>query len=352
MSKDLASEIEDLIGANDEEATVTQFLDTGYPPLNFALSSRYDGGMPVGRIVEMYGPPSSGKTAVSTRAMIAAQQMGGIAGFMDHEHSFDQKLAAKLGLDLSPGRFIFKKPRTFEESITLCIKVAVHIRKNKLIPADAPICWVFDSLASMVPASKMYDKDGKERGVDDYSMHDNTALARATSAVMPSFALHCEELSICAIFLNQERTKPGVMYGDPKTTPGGDSPKFYASIRVQLGGRRLTKGSGADAEVVGMEIGAKVVKNKVSRPFLKAAWRFLFQEDGTGKFDTVGSLIEFLCANELLTTSGARVTFEGKSYFKSKLAELIEKEERLGDLIALLPATHEPVVEIPEEEAA
>lgn len=348
----LAKEMETLIGGNDEQSTVDAFLDTGYAPLNYALSSRYDGGMPVGRIVEIFGPPSSGKTAIATAAMAAAQRLGGIAGFNDHERSFDMHLAPNLGLDLTPGRFIFKKPRTFEESLTLCCRVAEHVRTKKLITATAPIAWVFDSLASMVPQSKMFDgKTGAVRSADSYNMHDNTALARATSAAFPAFAQFCEELNICAMFLNQMRTKPGVTYGDPTTTPGGDAPKFYASARIQLGGSRITKGKGAEAEVLGMAIGARVVKNKVARPFLRASWRFLFQPDGSGKFDTVGSMIEFLIANKMIEEPAkGRILWDGKSLFKSQATEIIERESRLGELLALLPKHKEPVVVIPEGE--
>lgn len=336
----IAKEMEALIGGNDEQTTVTHWLNTGYPPLNHVLSGRYDGGMPCGRIVEMFGPPSAGKTAISTEVMKAAQAAGGIAGFMDHERSFDQRLAVKAGLDTSPGRFIFKTPKTFEESIALCIKVGQHVRQKKLIDEHAPIAWVFDSLASMVPAQKM------EKDVDAYNMNDTTALARVTSAVFPAFAQWVEELGIMALFLNQMRTKPGVVYGDPTTTPGGDSPKFYASIRVQLGAKRLKKGD----EILGQEIGCKVIKNKVARPFQTASWKFMFQPDGTGKFDTIGSLLDFMVANKLIEASGSRIQWDGKSLFRSQAIAIIEKEGRLGELIAMLPAHMEPHVEIPEED--
>lgn len=340
---DFSKELAGLIGLNDEAATVSMWLDTGYPPLNFALSGRYDGGMPAGRIVEMFGPPSAGKTAISTKVMAAAQAAGGVAAFMDHERSFDINLGAKLGLETSFPRFIYKTPRTFEESINNGIKLGQALRQKKAIPDTAPIAIVWDSLASMVPQSKM------EKDVDGYTMADQTALPRATSAVFPALAQWAEELNMLCLFLNQMRTKPGVVYGDPTTTPGGDSPKYYASTRIQLGAKRLTTGTGETKEIVGQEIGCNVVKNKVARPFMKASWRFMFQPDGTGKFDTVGSMVDFMIANKLLDSSGARVTWKGKSYYKSQLAEVIEKAGEYGELLALLPSTLEPVVEIPVE---
>jgi protein RecA len=355
---EIAKSLAGAIGANDEESTVTQFLDTGYAPFNYALSSKWDGGFAVGRIAELAGPSSSGKTAISTRCMAAAQKMGGIAAFMDHERSFDSNLAKNIGLDLAPHKFIFKKPRTFEESLTMTIAAAGHIRDKKLIGKDAPLCFVYDSLASMVPMSALIDKKtGKDKAMDDRSMHDNTALARATSASFPAFNQMCEELNICAIFLNQIRMKLNVKYGDPRTTPGGEAPKFYASQRVMLGGaKKIAKGEGADAEVLGMEISAGVNKNKVSRPFLKASWRFMFQADGSGKFDVERSLVEFLVAEKVLTSpANGYVTWDGKRFHKEALARQLEAAGPAGmkALSALLPTAYEPpiVAELALEEA-
>jgi recombination protein RecA len=360
-SNDLASSLTALIGANDESATVKQWLDTGYPPFNHALSSKWDGGFPVGRIIELSGPASSGKTAIATKAMIAAQKMGGIAAFMDHEHSYDQSLAEKLGLDASPGRFVYKKPRTYEDSLTLAVTIGKHVRDKKLIKPDAPICIVFDSLASMVPQSALYEmKNGKrtgaEKGLDDRNMHDNTALARATSGSMPAFSLYCEELGICAIFLNQIRMKLGVMYGDPRTTPGGEAPKFYASQRIMLGGaKKVQKGKGEDAEVLGVSISAGVIKNKCSRPFTKADWRFMYQPDGSGRFDVERSMVEFLEGEGAIATGSKAgyVVWDGKQVYKEHLARDIQDRNALSELIALLPAEYAaPIMtEIPIEGA-
>src|SRR5690606_32626248 len=146
-AEEIAKSLAGAIGANDDESTVTHFLDSGFPPLNNASSSGWEGCFPVGRIIEIAGPASAGKTALATRAMAAAQQMGGIAGFNDHERSFSLRLAPQLGLDPTPGRFVFKKPKTFESSLMICTTAAEHVRQKRLIPDEAPICWVFDSLA-------------------------------------------------------------------------------------------------------------------------------------------------------------------------------------------------------------
>lgn len=349
--EDIMKALTGVIGENDESSTVEQYLDTGFPPLNHAASSRWDGGLPVGRLVEVAGPPSAGKTAIATRVMASAQKMGGVAGFNDHERSFSITLAPRLGLDITPGRFIFKKPRTFEESVAIFQLACQTIRQKKLIDKKAPICWVFDSLAAMVPQSVLIDSKGKERSAEDRNMNDNTALARATSNHFPALAMLAEELNVCVIFLNQLRTKIGVMFGDPRKTTGGESPAFYFSQRIWLGASQIKIGT----EVTGTEVTGKFVKNKVSRPFLKASWRFMFKADGTGFFDAERSLIEFLnenkCFPEVDPVTGkapkaGHVLWEGKQIARESLARKIEAEGSAGfdKLKALLPTRYEPEV--------
>lgn len=354
-AEDVAASLAGVIGKNDDESTVRQFLDTGFPPLNFASSSDWNGGLPVGRMMEIAGPPSSGKTAIATAAMASAQRAGGISGFMDHERSFSTVLAPKLGLDISPSKFVFKKPRTFEESLQIAIVAGTHIRKNKLIKKDAPICWVFDSLASMVPQSALYEmKAGKiigERSLEDRNMNDNTALARATSNAFPAFAQQCEELDICAIFLNQMRSKIGVLYGDPRKTTGGNAPEFYFSQRLWLGAAQVKKGT----EIIGQDVTGKFVKNKVARPFREATWRFAYHEDGTGRFDRERSMVDFLMETGALPKIGKGATeWEGKQIYPDALARKIETEGKFDELKKLLPAKYEPpvVAEVELTEAA
>lgn len=354
-AKEIAKGLESIIGGNDEEATVKQFLDTGFPPLNMALSGKWDGGLPVGRVIEISGPPSAGKTAISTCAMASAQKADGIAAFKDHERSFSLKLAPRLGLDITPGRFIYKKPETLEESFALMVAGATFIRENKMIPATAPMAWVFDSAAAMVPRALLYDSKGKPKDPSERNMKDNLALATAMSQQLPIVAQKAEDLGICVIVLNQLRTKPGVMYGDPTYTPGGDAKEFYFSTRVRLGAKKIQAGEGAAAEVIGMEVTGKTIKNKINRPFLSATWRFMFNKDGTGRFDYERSLVEFLIKEKILEAPGSSVIFKGEK-FRSRelLARHIETTKAMDELKALLPSTYDPPapVETEEEEAA
>lgn len=339
---DIMAALMGVIGKNDEEATVKHWLDTGFPPLNHGSGARWNAGLPVGRLIEVAGPPSSGKTAIATAAMAACQAAGGVAGFMDHERSFSLTLAPRLGLDTTPGRFIYKKPETFEESVALYTLAVKTIREKKLIAKDAPICWVFDSLAAMVPNSIYYDSKGKPRDPGDRNMNDNTALSRATSAHFPAIAQIAEEHDVCVIFLNQLRTKIGVMFGDPRKTTGGDTPAYYFSQRIWLSASQVKKGT----EVVGMEVKGKFMKNKVSRPFVEAKWFFMFEPDGTGRFDREKSLIEFLAEQKILPagTKAGTVEWNGKQYAKDVLAKAIRDTGQIQKLIDLLPAEYEPPV--------
>jgi recombination protein RecA len=341
------------LAKHDELSTVKHYLDTGYPPLNHALSSRWDGGMASGRIIEIYGPESAGKTAIATMAMISAQKAGGYAAFADHERSFAQHLAVGMGLDPHPGRFLYRKPNTFEESLALCIEVAMVIREKKLIKPEAPICWVFDSLPFMIPNSVFYDpKTGKPKPLGQRSMHDNTALARATSANMPAFAQLVDDLNICAIFLNQIRLNIGVVYGNPETTPGGKTPRYVYSTRISLGIQKIAKGEGKDAEITGSKITARTTKNKVSRPFQAASFILDYTEDGKARFNFHRSMIEFLKGEKLLKTAGAYVEWEGKKYFSGQLADkLMAEPDGYDKLKALLPAEYQAPI-ISDDEVA
>ncbi|GAL23035.1 RecA protein [Vibrio maritimus] len=176
-TKDAAAAIDEIFGGEPETRGVNVWLDTGYPPLNEALSGDPFKGLPCGRIVQMYGDSSSGKTLISTEAMSAAQRQGGLALFMDHERSFMKHLAEENGLDTRKGYFSLQFPDTFEESITKAIKWSHYIRDNEIISPDAPLIVVYDSLASMVPRQKL-DKDA-----DELKMNDSLALAKCCSSV-------------------------------------------------------------------------------------------------------------------------------------------------------------------------
>lgn len=327
----LADKLESMFGPSAEPATINSWLNTGFDPLNYALSGSYDGGFPGGRLVEIFGPESSGKTWLATQAMSAAQRQGGFSGFHDHERSFLPHVGEGLGLDVGRKKFRLEKPETFEGSVSQFIKVSTAVRDLRMIADNAPMCWVFDSLANMIPQDK-FKKD-----VTELNMNDMTMLARVSSQVLPVVSMHAERLNCTVIFLNQMRLKPGVVYGDPNTTPGGNAMKFQATTRIQLGATRLTRDEGGEKVMYGQQVVARCVKNKGARPFMTAKWQFLFGEDGIGRFDVAGSLLDFLLAKKVLTMSGKYVVWpDGSKHYKSVLAKKLTDEGRVGELQAMI----------------
>jgi recombination protein RecA len=323
----LAKALGEAIGENAEQTGIKNYIDTGYGPLNAIISGRADGGIPQGRLMEMYGPSSSGKTAIATQMLINAQKAGGVAGFMDHERSFNIELAKHMGLDETFGRWVYKLPKTWEESNMVMAKAAQAIRRAKLIAEDAPILFVLDSIAAALPKSMA------EKEIDEYNMNDTTALARVTSTTLKSMAAHAEEYNFSVLYLNQTRTKPGVVYGDPTTTPGGTSMEFYSTVRIALSRKKIMEDSGKEKRFIGQVITMKTVKNKLTRPFQEIEWKMMFDEDGHGYFDIVGSMVDYLVDAGKLKAAGGRVTWlDGKSYFRRQLIEKINTEGLSSEL--------------------
>lgn len=208
------------IGDNSPDVEPKLWLDMGYAPLNKIISGDPSRGFPAGRMGEIAGPSASGKTLLATLAMIATQRAGGIAIFIDWEQAFSIPLAEMLGLNTKFPYFVYKRVATWEEGNTVAMKTAEAIRKQKLIDPDAPITMVCDSIAASVPKSMMYDAKGNRREIDEYTMNDTTALARVTSTTLKSINQLVGEFNVAAIYLNQIRTKPGVVYGDPRCLRG------------------------------------------------------------------------------------------------------------------------------------
>lgn len=314
----LAAALTGAIGGNDEEQQVTSWLDLDYPPLNEILSGDPDKGLPQGRIVEIFGPSSSGKTLLATLAMLSAQKAGGVAMFNDHENTFQMPFAQRLGLSDKFPQWVYRRPRTWEESNTNALKACEAIRKSNAIDKSAPIVVVFDSVAAMIPKSVF------EKGIEEYTMNDTTALARVTSTTLKAVNQYVGDFNATFIYLNQIRTKPGVVYGDPTTTPGGAAMEFYASIRLSLG-KKMEKNT--DKEVTGQLIGITTKKNKLTRPFQEVDLRLSFTDDGMSQFDFIGGMLDALVEKGKLVSSGGRITWlDGKSYFKKQLVATLSAD--------------------------
>src|SRR5690242_5729336 len=291
-----------------------QVIPTGSIALDVALGI---GGLPRGRIVEIYGPESSGKTSLALHAVASAQAAGGIAGFIDAEHALDPEYARKLGVDTD--QLLVSQPDTGEQALEIA---------DMLIRSGALDIIVIDSVAALVPRAEIEGEMGDSHvGLQARLM--SQALRKITGALSTS--------GTTAIFINQLREKIGVMFGSPETTTGGKALKFYASVRLDV--RRIeTLKDGTEA--VGSRVKVKVVKNKVSPPFRVAEFDMLF---GSG-ISREGGLIDMGVEHGLVRKAGAWYTYEGEQLGQGKenarnflkdnpdLADEIEKKvkEKLG----------------------
>jgi len=332
-AKSILEELSGVLGATaSAEFEVTRFIDSGYAPLNKRISGSYPNGYPQGRIIEIFGPSMCGKTALATLAMKAAVDEGGFAMFHDHERSFDIGLARDgIGLDVDSGRFVHLKPDTLEESFMIALNTARQVRDKGLIPEDKPIICVFDSLAAMVPQSKM------SKELDMMTMADSLALAKATSTTFPVLKIRCEKDNICAMVLNQIRENPGQTMGDNTRTPGGKAPAFYADVRIKLRANTMREGDKPDGKArpdLGSNVFAQVIKTKLTAPFQQAGWQFKFNPDGSGHFDIMGGLIEEACSVGIMEKAGAWIKFDGKSKYKKDWREELTPEYLTAALIA------------------
>jgi recombination protein RecA len=243
------------------------------------------GGYPRGRIIEIYGPESSGKTTLAIHAMVEMQKLGENVAFIDAEHSFDSGYATDLGLDCN--RIIFSQPKNGEE----CLEVT-----KRLVNSGTIGLGVIDSVAALVPQKEL------EGAVGDAQMG---AQARLMSQAMRMLTGACLRTNTTLIFINQMRMKIGVMFGNPETTTGGNALKFYASQRVDI---RRTGGIKEGETLVANSIRVKVVKSKVSMPFREAEFNIIY---GKG-IDVWSDLLKVAVADNIVEKSGAWYSFKGE----------------------------------------
>ncbi len=305
----------------DDVAQKVQVIPTGSVALDVALGI---GGLPRGRIVEIYGPESSGKTTVALHAVASAQKAGGIAGFIDAEHALDPAYARKLGVDTDA--LIVSQPDTGEQALEIA---------DMLIRSGALDIVVIDSVAALVPKAEIEGEMGDSHvGLQARLM--SQALRKLTGALSAS--------GTTAIFINQLREKIGVFFGSPETTSGGKALKFYASVRLDV--RRIeTLKEGTDA--VGNRTRVKVVKNKMAPPFKQAEFDIMY---GQG-ISREGGLIDMGVDHGIVRKSGSWFTYDGeqlgqgkekaRQYLKDNTDTALEIEEKILRKVGILDGEDE-----------
>lgn len=310
-------EMNKAVGISGIQEDATIYMDTGIPPLNKITSGRFDGGIPNGKMIEIYGESASGKTLIATNAMIAAQRQGGAGIFIDFERSFNPVFAAKNGLNTKEF-FAYHKPRHWEEGNMKIIEVAQWMRKNKVIPDEAPIIAVFDSVAAAPARSTV------EKGIDELNMNDTTALARVTSTTLKSIKQLVDDFNVTVLYLNQTRDDIGVMYGPKTKTPGGKSIPFFMDARFETKRKMILDEK--TKEQIGQEITIKNVKSKFCRPFQQFSIPVMFGPHGEMIFDTVAATVNFAVERGIIKGSGPRIEWHGKNLFRSQVIEALKSD--------------------------
>ena len=289
----------------DDRVEDVAVIPTGSISLNLALGV---GGYPRGRVVEIFGPESSGKTTLAIHAMAEVQKQGGIAAIIDAEHAFDRFYAEKLGVDTD--NLLIAQPDSGEQALEIA---------DKLISSAAVDLIVIDSVAALTPKAEI-----------DGEMGDNRVglQARLMSQALRKLTATINKTQTTCIFINQLREKIGIMFGNPETTTGGNALKFYASVRLDI--RRVSQIKEGE-EVIGNQVRVKVVKNKVAPPFKKAEFDLMFDEG----ISRSGELVDLGVAKGLLQKSGSWFSYDGKKLAQGRDAvkKLLKENPDLADEI-------------------
>ncbi len=291
------------LGDENSKVKVATF-SSGSLSLDLALG----GGLPRGRVVEIYGPESSGKTTLSLHAIAEIQKSGGTCAFIDAEHALDPEYAKKIGVDTD--NLIVSQPDNGEQALSIA---------ETLVSSSAVDLIVIDSVAALTPRAEIEGEMGDSHmGLQARLM--SQALRKLTGTI--------SKTGTTVIFLNQIRMKIGVMFGNPETTTGGNALKFYASVRLDI--RRIgaiDEGSGADKNITGNRTRVKVVKNKVAPPFKIAEFDILYNQG----INHVGDVLDLAVKYEIITKAGASYSYgETKlAVGRAKVMEMLEADKKL-----------------------
>jgi len=252
INKDHGSKIAYNLEHDESPTHVKRWISTGSRQLDYIIANRRNGGLPEGRIVEIFGPPSIGKSHIAIQIAKSTQEMDGIVVYIDTENATSVENLSLLGVDISK-RFVYVDTHCTEEVLSIAEST---IMKAKAMNKDVPITIIWDSVAASSPKAEL---------VGDYDKDSIGLQARAISKGMRKITGVIANQNVLMICLNQIRTKIGVMYGDPTTTPGGKAIPFHSSVRIKLGAGQPIQDK--DKNIIGINVSAKTIKNKVSAPF-------------------------------------------------------------------------------------
>lgn len=288
-----------------------EVIPTGAISLDMALGV---GGIPRGRITEIYGPESSGKTTVALHIVAEAQKLGGVAAFIDAEHALDPKYAKAIGVNID--NLLISQPDTGEQALEIC---------EALVRSGAIDIIVIDSVAALVPKAEIEGEMGDSHvGLQ----------ARLMSQAMRKLSGSVAKSKTSCVFINQIREKVGVMFGNSETTPGGRALKFYASVRLDVRRTQSIKANSSGDDYIGNRVKVKVVKNKVAPPFRSAEFDIMY---GTG-ISSVGCVLDEAVAAEIVTKSGSWYSFgdERLGQGRENAKDFLEKNQDIFKAIEQL----------------
>ncbi|HEY5894987.1 MAG TPA: recombinase RecA [Chthoniobacterales bacterium] len=290
----------------DDDVAAVEVIPTGNILIDRALGV---GGFPKGRVVEVFGPESSGKTTLTLTVIAQAQKRGGLAGFIDVEHALDPGYARKLGVNLDD--LLVSQPSSGEEALRIC---------ETLVRSNALDVIVLDSVAALVTKAELEGEIG-----------DTTvgAQARLMSAALRKLTALISKANTVCIFTNQIREKIGVMFGNPETTPGGKALKFYSSVRVDI--RRIGAIKQSDGTVTGNRTKLKVVKNKVAPPFREAEFDIMYNEG----ISSTGALLDLALEKGVVEKRGSWMSYKGN--------QLAQGRDAAKELLKSDPALYEEI---------